>query len=131
MFSRVPAGWHEPLYSVRLERERTHNTSLHGSKSSDQLAQKINGTDNHHTSNHLTTSQSESCLDDHDVKFPIIIFSHGISGNRLCYSTLCASLASYGFVVVALEHRLEIFSIFLEFKNMVNFKFFKLHKLLF
>ncbi|KAI6191544.1 1-alkyl-2-acetylglycerophosphocholine esterase [Aphelenchoides bicaudatus] len=97
---RVPAGWHEPLYSLKHERERMHNTSLHGSKSSGQLNHEANG-----TVPHLTTSQSESCLDEHEKKFPVLVFSHGISGNRLCYSTLCASLASYGFVVFALEHR--------------------------
>ncbi|KAI1718798.1 platelet-activating factor acetylhydrolase, isoform II domain-containing protein [Ditylenchus destructor] len=53
---RIPAGWHEPLY-----------TNL--------------------------------------PKFPIVIFSHGISGSRLIYSTFCASLASHGFLVAALEHR--------------------------
>jgi len=38
-------------------------------------------------------------------KFPVVVFSHGISGHRSCYSTYCASLASYGFVVAAIEHR--------------------------
>lgn len=38
-------------------------------------------------------------------KFPVIIFSHGISGTRQFYTIYCASLASYGYVVVALEHR--------------------------
>lgn len=39
------------------------------------------------------------------TKFPVLVFSHGISGNRLCYSTFCAALASYGYVVAAVEHR--------------------------
>ncbi|CAJ0565962.1 unnamed protein product, partial [Mesorhabditis spiculigera] len=37
--------------------------------------------------------------------FPVVVFSHGLSGARFMYSTYCASLASYGFVVAAVEHR--------------------------
>ncbi|KJH45002.1 Platelet-activating factor acetylhydrolase, plasma/intracellular isoform II [Dictyocaulus viviparus] len=37
--------------------------------------------------------------------FPLVIFSHGLSGCRHFYSTYCSSLASYGFVVAAVEHR--------------------------
>lgn len=38
-------------------------------------------------------------------RFPVIIFSHGLGGSRLCYSSICGELASFGFIVVALEHR--------------------------
>ncbi|KAH7313583.1 platelet-activating factor acetylhydrolase, isoform II-domain-containing protein [Stachybotrys elegans] len=37
--------------------------------------------------------------------FPVIIFTHGLGGSRLCYSAICGELASFGFIVVALEHR--------------------------
>lgn len=38
-------------------------------------------------------------------KFPVIIFSHGLGGSRLCYSTICGELASFGCIVIAVEHR--------------------------
>ncbi|WFD21776.1 1-alkyl-2-acetylglycerophosphocholine esterase [Malassezia equina] len=38
-------------------------------------------------------------------KFPVIVFCHGLAGNRLAYSQFCTELASYGFVVAAIEHR--------------------------
>ncbi|KAI8380000.1 platelet-activating factor acetylhydrolase [Choanephora cucurbitarum] len=37
--------------------------------------------------------------------FPVIVFSHGLGGNRLIYSCICSDLASHGFVVAAIEHR--------------------------
>jgi hypothetical protein len=111
---RVPSGWHEPLYSIQNEKARLHNSSLHGSKSTSQLNENsaassnddLPAASNHTTATHMTTSRSEFHLGaENEPKFPVVIFSHGISGNRLCYSAICASLASYGFVVVALEHR--------------------------
>lgn len=37
--------------------------------------------------------------------FPVVIFSHGLGGSRTSCSTVCGELASFGFVVVAMEHR--------------------------
>ncbi|VDM48775.1 unnamed protein product [Toxocara canis] len=42
---------------------------------------------------------------DETSSFPVVLFSHGLSACRHFYSVFCSSLASYGFVVAAIEHR--------------------------
>ncbi|MCJ1447473.1 MAG: hypothetical protein MMC23_007984 [Stictis urceolatum] len=37
--------------------------------------------------------------------FPLLIFSHGLGGTRTAYSSICGEFASYGFIVIAMEHR--------------------------
>ena len=44
-------------------------------------------------------------LDAEQPRFPVVVFSHGLAGNRLSYSQFCGELASHGVVVAALEHR--------------------------
>lgn len=46
----------------------------------------------------------ERCSDGRPI-FPVVILSHGLGGSRTITSTICGDLASYGFVVVAMEHR--------------------------
>ncbi|OZJ03595.1 hypothetical protein BZG36_03031 [Bifiguratus adelaidae] len=38
-------------------------------------------------------------------KFPVMIFSHGLGGNRVIYTAFCTEMASHGFIVCAIEHR--------------------------
>ncbi|KAI8908503.1 platelet-activating factor acetylhydrolase [Gorgonomyces haynaldii] len=55
----------------------------------------------------LFSKPAGDCPPIHDKtpsKLPVIVFSHGLSGMRTTYSTLCGNLASCGFIVVAMEH---------------------------
>ncbi|WFD29413.1 1-alkyl-2-acetylglycerophosphocholine esterase [Malassezia sp. CBS 17886] len=50
-----------------------------------------------------TTRGSDGALQ--TQRFPVVVFCHGLSGNRLAYSQFCCELASHGFIVAAIEHR--------------------------
>uniref|UniRef100_A0A914WP34 1-alkyl-2-acetylglycerophosphocholine esterase n=1 Tax=Plectus sambesii TaxID=2011161 RepID=A0A914WP34_9BILA len=52
---------------------------------------------------------------DEQSKFPVVIFSHGLSACRHFYSAYCSALASHGFVVVAVEHRNVVHQSFTDF----------------
>jgi len=67
------------------------------------------------TTNTNSSDNNNSDHDDHDDstttteaattnKFPLVLFSHGLSGSMEMYSQICSQLASTGCVVVAVEH---------------------------
>ena len=39
------------------------------------------------------------------IKFPVVIFSHGLHGHRSVTSSVCCDLASHGYIVAAVEHK--------------------------
>jgi hypothetical protein len=39
-----------------------------------------------------------------EVKWPVVVFSHGLFGSMELYTIICSEIASHGFVVVAPEH---------------------------
>ena len=47
----------------------------------------------------------ENARPDTSKKWPLIVFSHGLGCARSTYSRICYDLASYGFIVCAVEHR--------------------------
>ncbi|XP_025406766.1 platelet-activating factor acetylhydrolase-like [Sipha flava] len=50
-------------------------------------------------------SISDAPVSDGEQSFPLVIFSHGYAATRFVSSNFCYSLASYGFIVAAIEHR--------------------------
>merc|ERR1719376_928647 len=54
----------------------------------------------------LRVLEGEGGEEEHSAQqHPVIVFSHGIGCSRELYSLLCVDLASFGFVVAAVEHR--------------------------
>ena len=53
----------------------------------------------------LYSSSSTNEPNTSDKKFPCVVFSHGLGGSRCVYSSFCLELASYGYIVAAVEHR--------------------------
>ncbi|TRY77916.1 hypothetical protein TCAL_13122 [Tigriopus californicus] len=47
----------------------------------------------------------EKAIPDTTQKWPLVVFSHGLGCSRAIYSRVCYDMASYGFVVAAVEHR--------------------------
>lgn len=50
-----------------------------------------------------TSNSATNSLD----KFPLVLFSPGLSGTRLYYSYLAATLSSHGYIVATLDHTFE------------------------
>jgi len=57
------------------------------------------------SSEQIGAAEGQESGSDGRPMFPVVMFSHGLGGSRTMYSTVCGDLASYGFVVVAVEHR--------------------------
>lgn len=49
------------------------------------------------------TLDGAAVADDLDA-LHVIVYSHGLGGNRSCYSSVCIDMASHGYVVVCPEH---------------------------
>ena len=75
----------------REEGERQDETSKKDERQSDQSAEEEQTT----TAPLMATPKI----------FPVVVFSHGLTGWRTICGGICSDLASQGFVVAAMEHR--------------------------
>ncbi|KAK4128895.1 phospholipase A2 [Parathielavia appendiculata] len=100
MFTKLPA-YRNARISQRWPDEAGHDTGRGSGSGSGS------GSGTHQVSDAETLVEQED--EDEDVndkpRFPVVIFSHGLGGSRTLYSSICGELASYGLVVVAMEHR--------------------------
>ena len=52
----------------------------------------------------IKTNSIKRAVPSNDSSFPLIIFSHGLGGNRTQNTIIVEELASHGYVVIAIEH---------------------------
>ena len=52
----------------------------------------------------IKTNSIKRAVPSNDSSFPLIIFSHGLGGNRTQNTIMVEELASHGYVVIAIEH---------------------------
>ena len=51
-------------------------------------------------------SPSEATPTSSPSLFPVLVYSHGLGAMSMTYSAICCDLASHGYVVASVEHRL-------------------------
>jgi platelet-activating factor acetylhydrolase len=89
MFTKLPA-----YRNARLSHRRPATAAGGGDSSSSET-----------TLNNNEDGDENGNTNEKPPIFPVVIFSHGLGGSQTSCSAVCGELASFGFVVVAMEHR--------------------------
>lgn len=100
MFSYLPLGRTRAIQDAPL----FQHVSASSSSSSPSPSAATSDTDTDSDSSGGSDSDSDSASSSSDVRFPVILLSHGLGGVAQVYSMLASELASHGYVVFAPSH---------------------------
>lgn len=115
MFTKLPALRNAPI-ATPIAEEDSHKGRGRGSQgqvAGDEMEQEGRDAAREASASHQENQDGTNRKEEdekanelkEDLPFPCIIFSHGLGGSRTYSSSICGELASFGFIVISMEHR--------------------------
>lgn len=98
---RMPAFDGAPLFKAAT----VTTTNEIGSESTGRKGESEEGTTADGEPSSAEVVNHEEQPSSKEIRFPVIVFSHGLGAMRTVYSAICIDMASHGYVIAAVEHR--------------------------